>query len=80
VAPAPHIRRVLGTDLDERLAWAVDSAGGLVAVELRSRQPLLAPFLFRSWAFVTANLAQLLEGVSLVVALVTVPFSSSTNM
>lgn len=36
-APAPRVRRVLGTDLDERLAWAVDSAGGLVAVDLESR-------------------------------------------
>lgn len=36
-SPAPRIRRVLGTDLDERLAWAVDSAGGLIAVDLESR-------------------------------------------
>ncbi len=37
LAPAPRIRRVLGTDLDERLAWAVDSGGSLVAVDLESR-------------------------------------------
>ncbi len=42
--------------------------------------PLLAPFLFRSRAFLTANLTQLLEGVSLVIATVTVPLMADTVM
>ena len=43
-------------------------------------QPLLAHFLFRSLAFLTANLTQLLVGISLIIALVTVPLMANTVM
>jgi len=49
-------------------------------VERRTWQPLLAPLFFRSWAFVTANLAQMLEGMALIIALVTVPLMADTVM
>ena len=52
----------------------------LVVVERRTWQPLLAPALFRSKAFVTANLTQLMEGVALIIALVTVPLMADTVM
>jgi len=55
-------------------------AGVLLVVERRSRQPLLAPALFRATAFVAANSAQLLVGVSLIVAMVTVPLMANTIM
>ena len=55
-------------------------AGVLLVVERRSRQPLLAPALFRATAFVAANAAQLLVGVSLIVAMVTVPLMANTIM
>ena len=54
--------------------------GALVAVERRAWQPLLNPVLFRSRAFVTANLTQLLEGVALIIAMVTVPLMANTVM
>ncbi|NOT09983.1 MAG: hypothetical protein HOP28_17460 [Gemmatimonadales bacterium] len=34
---APSISRVLGVDLDERIAWALDAGGNLIAVDLESR-------------------------------------------
>ena len=52
----------------------------LVLLERRSRHPLLAPIFFRSRAFLAANLAQLLVGVSLIIALVTVPLMANTVM
>ena len=52
----------------------------LVMLERRTWQPLLAPFIFRSWAFLTANATQLLEGVALIIALVTVPLMANTVM
>ena len=52
----------------------------LVILERRTWQPLLSPLFFRSWAFVTANLTQLLEGVSLIIAMVTVPLMADTVM
>ena len=52
----------------------------LAAVETRTRQPLLTPFMFRSLAFLSANLTQLLVGVALVVAMVTVPLMANTVM
>ena len=55
-------------------------AAALVLLERRSRQPLLAPLFFRSRAFLAANLTQLLVGVSLVIALVTVPLMANTVM
>ena len=52
----------------------------LVLVEARTYQPLLAPALFRSWAFLTANLTQVLVGVALIIAMVTVPLMANTVM
>ena len=52
----------------------------LVMLERRTWQPLLAPFIFRSWAFLTANATQLLEGVAFIIALVTVPLMANTVM
>ena len=52
----------------------------LVLVEARTFQPLLAPALFRSWAFLTANLTQVLVGVALIIAMVTVPLMANTVM
>ena len=69
-SPAPFIIIGLALMLAVALAW----------VERRTWQPLLAPFLFRSWAFLTANLTQLLEGVSLIIAMVTVPLMADTVM
>ena len=53
---------------------------GLVALERRTYQPLLSPLLFRSRAFLTANATQLLEGIALIIAMVTVPFMANTVM
>ncbi len=53
---------------------------GLVAVERRVAQPLLLPLLFRSRAFLGATLTQALVGVSLIIALVTVPLMANTVM
>ena len=52
----------------------------LVVLERRTWQPLLAPFLFRSRAFLAANVTQLLEGAALVIAMVTVPLMAGTVM
>ena len=43
-------------------------------------QPLLAPALFRSAVFLSSNLAQLMVGVSLIIAMVTVPLLANTVM
>jgi hypothetical protein len=37
VGRVPAIRRLLGPDLDERIAWAVDSRDTLIAIDLESR-------------------------------------------
>ena len=55
-------------------------AGLLLAVERRTEQPLLAPALFRATSFLAANGAQLLVGVSLIIAMVTVPLMANTVM
>ncbi len=52
----------------------------VIVVERRALQPLLAPFLFRSRAFVAANGTQVLEGVAFIIALVTVPLMANTVM
>ncbi len=52
----------------------------LVLVEARTVQPLLAPALFRSWAFLTSNLTQVLVGVALIIAMITVPLMANTVM
>ena len=54
--------------------------GVLVTVERHVWKPLLSSVLFRSRAFVTANLAQLLEGVVLIIAMVSVPLMADTVM
>ncbi len=43
-------------------------------------EPLLSRIFLRSWAFVSANLAQALVGVSLILAMVTVPLMADTVM
>ena len=69
-SPTPFI--LLGPGLVLALA--------LVVLERRTLQPLLAPFIFRSRAFFTANATQLLEGVAFIIALVTVPLMANTVM
>ena len=61
-------------------APAVVLAGALVMVERRAWQPLLSSALFRSRAFLSANLTQLLEGVALIIAMITVPLMANTVM
>ncbi len=55
-------------------------AGVLVLVERRVWQPLLAYVFLRSWAFILSNLTQALVGVSLIIAMVTVPLTADTVM
>ena len=55
-------------------------AGGLVVLQRRATQPLLLPLLFRSLSFVSANLTQVLVGISLIIAMVTVPLMANTVM
>ena len=69
-SPTPFVMVVAGLGL----------ALVVLLVERRTLQPLLAPFLFRSRAFVTANATQLLEGVAFIIALVTVPLMANTVM
>ena len=61
-------------------AGGVGLVAVLVLVEARTFQPLLAPALFRSWAFLTSNLTQVLVGVVLIIAMVTVPLMANTVM
>ena len=69
-SPVPFALVLLGLGL----------ASVLVMVERRREQSLLPPALFRSWAFVAANATQLLVGVSLIIALVTIPLMANTVM
>ena len=69
-SPGPYLLGALGLAM----------AGGLVLLERRIWQPLLTPFLFRSVAFLTANFTQVLVGVSLIIAMVTVPLMANTVM
>ena len=55
-------------------------AVSFILLERHTLQPLLAGFLFRSRAFLTANLTQLLEGVAFIIAIVTVPLMADTVM
>ena len=50
----------------------------LAVVERRVWQPLLAPLLFRSVSFITANATQLLVGVALIMAMVNIPLMANT--
>ena len=52
----------------------------LIVVERHSIQPLLASFLYTSRAFVSANIAQFLVGVALIISLVAVPLMAGTVM
>ena len=61
-------------------AGAVGLIALLVLVETKTYQPLLAPALFRSWAFLTSNLTQILVGVALIIAMITVPLMANTVM
>ena len=54
--------------------------GMLVFVERRAVQPLLSALLFRSRAFLSASLTQLLEGVALIIAMVSIPLMADTVM
>ena len=52
----------------------------LVLLERRTDQPLLAPFLYKSRAFLSSNGTQFLVGVALIIALVSVPLMAGTVM
>ena len=54
--------------------------GALIVVERRAVQPLLASFLYTSRAFISANIAQFLVGIALIMSLVCVPLMSNTVM
>ena len=69
-SPVPFILAVAGLGL----------GSVLVLVERRIWQPLLANVFLRSWAFIMANLTQALVGVSLILAMVTVPLTADTVM
>ena len=62
------------------VASGVGLGGVLVLVERRMWQPLLAHVFLRSWQFILANLSQALVGVSLILAMVTVPLTADTVM
>lgn len=71
--------------LDSAWPFGLLGAGLALALALafwerRAQQPLLLPLLFRTLNFVTINLTQILVGVSLVIALVTVPLMANTVM
>ena len=55
-------------------------AFALIVIERRAVQPLLASFLYQSKAFLSANIAQFLVGVALIMSLVSVPLMASTVM
>ena len=59
---------------------AIGIAISFILLERRTIQPLLAGFLFQSRAFLAANLTQLLEGISFIIAIVTVPLMADTVM
>ena len=62
------------------LVFGVVLVGGLVVVERRAAQPLLASFLYTSRAFISSNIAQFLVGIALIMALVCVPLMANTVM
>lgn len=61
-------------------AAGMGMGGVLLAVERRVWQPLLAHVFLRSWQFILANISQALVGVSLILAMVTVPLTADTVM
>ena len=71
--------------LDSGMPFVIAGSGlvlavALVVLERRTWQPLLEPALFRSLAFVSANLTQLLVGITLIIAMITVPLMADTVM
>ena len=71
--------------LSSPLPFIVGAAGLLLCVlffwhQRRSSFPLLPPPLLRSLPLVTANLAQFLVGIALIIGLVTVPLMANTVM
>ncbi len=62
------------------LALGAVLVGGLIVVERRAVQPLLASFLYTSRAFISSNIAQFLVGIALIMALVCVPLMANTVM
>ena len=84
---------VLSLGLSQRSVFSMESfvpflmiglgvilVAALIVVERRAVQPLLASFLYRSKAFLSANIAQFLVGVALIISLVSVPLMASTVM
>ena len=69
-SPVPFILAASGLGL----------GGVLVLVERRVWQPLLAQVFLRSWQFILANISQALVGVSLILAMGTVPLTADTVM
>ena len=62
------------------LALGAVLVGGMIVVERRTIQPLLASFLYTSRAFISSNIAQFLVGIALIMALVCVPLMANTVM
>ncbi len=54
--------------------------GMLVVVERRIWQPLMSHVFLRSWNFIVSNITQALVGMSLILAMVTVPLTADTVM
>ena len=55
-------------------------SAALIVSHGRTAQPLLPAFVFRSWVFLSANITQLLVGIALIIAMVTVPLMANTVM
>ncbi|MYD36966.1 MAG: MFS transporter [Dehalococcoidia bacterium] len=62
------------------LALGVALVAVVIVFERRTEQPLFASFLYKSRAFVSANVTQFMVGISLVIALVAVPLMANTVM
>ena len=62
------------------LAGFLLSAGVLGWLQRRTPQPLLANALFQAWAFVAANVCQLLVGIALIIAMATMVIMANTVM
>ena len=62
------------------LALGIALVAVVVVFERRTEQPLFASFLYKSRAFVSANVTQFMVGISLVIALVAVPLMANTVM
>ncbi len=62
------------------LAGFAATAGIFYLLERRRAQPLFPAVLFRTWTFLTANAAQLLVGVALIIAMATTVIMANTVM